>query len=228
MNKKLLIGSITATLILGGTFAVGASELPIFDLKTNKLVKYEKEYIPEELAKTIALNEVNGTVENVEIEKENGHFYYEVEIDKDNIDYDVFVEAYTGKIAYIRVENDDNIKNTNEVEHDDSHDDGTKEVTSWKINHNHPLLVRPAISKTVQNQQVHDDGTDDRDDDRQEKVKSTLSPVPAASKPVTTKPVQKTQVRDHVRDDVRDDDDDRDDDRDDDDDNDDDDDGDDD
>ena len=64
MNKKLLIGSITAALVLGGTFAVGASELPIFDLKTNKL-KYEKEFIPAEQAKTFALNEVNGTVEVV-------------------------------------------------------------------------------------------------------------------------------------------------------------------
>ena len=200
MNKKLLIGSITAALVLGGTFAVGASELPIFDLKTNKL-KYEKEFIPAEQAKTIALNEVNGTVEDVEIEKENGHYYYEVEIDKDNIDYDIFVEAYTGKIAYIRVENDDNIKNTNEVEKDDSHDDGTKEVTI-ENKPQAPSTSKPAITKTVQNQQVHDDNTDDRDDDRQEKIKSTQSPVPAASKPVTTKPVQKTQVRDHVRDDV--------------------------
>ena len=175
MNKKLLIGSITAALVLGGTFAVGASELPIFDLKTNKL-KYEKEFIPAEQAKTIALNEVNGTVEDVEIEKENGHFYYEVEIDKDNIDYDIFVEAYTGKIAYIRVENDDNIKNmneveqvesiknTNEVEKDDSHDDGTKEATI-ENKPQAPSTSKPAISKAVQNQQVHDDNHDDRDDD---------------------------------------------------------------
>ena len=163
MNKKLLIGSITAALVLGGTFAVGASELPIFDLKTNKL-KYEKEFIPEELAKTIALNEVNGTVENVEIEKENGHFYYEVEIDKDNIDYDVFVEAYTGKIAYIRVENDNNIKNINEVEQDDSHDDGTKEATV-ENKPQAPSTSKPTISKAVQNQQVHDNNHDDRDDD---------------------------------------------------------------
>ena len=224
MNKKLLIGLITAALVLGGSFAVGASEIPIFDLKTNKL-KYEKEFIPAEQAKTIALNEVNGTVEDVEIEKENGHYYYEVEVDKDNIDYDIFVEAYTGKIAYIKVENDDKIKNinevessknTNELEKDDSHDDGTQEVTI----ENKPQsssTSKPAVTQTAQNTQVHDDGNDDRDDDRQEKIKSTQSPVPAASKPVTTKPVQKTQVRDHVRDDDEDDwDDDRDDDNDDD------------
>ena len=174
MNKKLLIGSITAALVLGGTFAVGASELPIFDLKTNKLVKYEKEFIPEEQAKTIALNEVNGTVEDVEIEKENGHFYYEVEIDKDNVDYDIFIEAYTGKIAYIRVENDDNIKNMNEVEKDDSHDDGKKEATiENKLQE--PSTSKPAITKTVQNQQVHDDNTDDRDDDRQKNKKHSVS-----------------------------------------------------
>ena len=172
MNKKLLIGSITAALVLGGTFAVGASELPIFDLKSNKL-KYEKEFIPAEQAKTFALNEVNGTVEDVEIEKENGHFYYEVEIDKDNIDYDVFVEAYTGKIAYIRVENDENIKNinevesiknTNEVEKVDSHDDGTKEATI-ENKPQAPSTSKLTISKAVQNQQVHDDSNDDRDDD---------------------------------------------------------------
>ena len=139
MNKKLLIGSITAALVLGGTFAVGASELPIFDLKTNKL-KYEKEFIPAEQAKTIALNEVNGTVEDVEIEKENGHYYYEVEIDKDNIDYDIFVEAYTGKIAYIRVENDNKIKNRMKL--------NMMILTMMvrrklqlKINHKHLLLV---------------------------------------------------------------------------------------
>ena len=172
MNKKLLIGSITAALVLGGTFAVGASELPIFDLKSNKL-KYEKEFIPAEQAKTFALNEVNGTVEDVEIEKENGHFYYEVEIDKDNIDYDVFIEAYTGKIAYIRVENDENIKNinevesiknTNEVEKVDSHDDGTKEATI-ENKPQAPSTSKLTISKAVQNQQVHDDSNDDRDDD---------------------------------------------------------------
>ena len=128
------------------TFAVGASELPIFDLKTNKL-KYEKEFIPEEQAKTIALNEVNGTVEDVEIEKENGHFYYEVEIDKDNIDYDVFVEAYTGKIA-------------NMLKQDDSHDDGTKEATV-ENKPQAPSTSKPTISKAVQNQQVHDNNHDD-------------------------------------------------------------------
>ena len=141
MNKKLLIGLITAALVLGGSFAVGASEIPIFDLKTNKL-KYEKEFIPAEQAKTIALNEVNGTVEDVEIEKENGHYYYEVEVDKDNIDYDIFVEAYTGKIAYIRVENDDKIKNSMKLK---------KMIITMmvrrklllEINHNHLLLVSP-------------------------------------------------------------------------------------
>ena len=202
MNKKLLIGSITAALVLGGSFAVGASEIPIFDLKTNKL-KYEKEFIPAEQAKTIALNEGNGTVEDVEIEKENGHYYYEIEVDKNNIDYDIFVEAYTGKIAYIRVEKDD------------YHDDGTKEVTTGN-KPQAPSTSKPTISKAVQNQQVHDDNTDDRDDDRPEKVKSTQSSVLAASKTVTTKPVQNTQIRDHVRDNDDDDwDDDRDDDNDD-------------
>ena len=193
MNKKLLIGSITAALVLGGSFAVGASEIPIFDLKTNKL-KYEKEFIPAEQAKTIALNEVNGTVEDVEIEKENGHYYYEVEVDKDNIDHDIFVEAYTGKIAYIRVEKVYyKIKNSNEVEKDDHHDDGTKEVTiEHKPQPSSTSTTSKPVTKPVQNSQVQDENNDDRDDQIQnEKVKSTLSPVPAASKPVTTKPVQK-------------------------------------
>jgi hypothetical protein len=154
MNKKLLIGLITAALVLGGTFAVGASELPIFDLKTNK-EKYEKQFIPAEQAKTIALNEVNGTVEDVEIEKENGYFYYEVEIDKDNIDYDVFIEAYTGKIAHIRIENDDHINNTDEVKNDDNIKIENKQQA--------PFTIKPAVTK---NQQVHDDDWDDRDDDR--------------------------------------------------------------
>ncbi|MBM7621642.1 putative membrane protein YkoI [Bacillus tianshenii] len=60
-----------------------------------------------EKAEEVALQEVKGTVESVELDRENGSHVYEIEIDtgKENGDDDedvtVYVDAVTGKMLYV-------------------------------------------------------------------------------------------------------------------------------
>jgi uncharacterized membrane protein YkoI len=57
-------------------------------------------------AKDVALKEVQGTVDDIELERENGAYVYEVEIEPENQgtdddDVTVYVDAVTGKVLYV-------------------------------------------------------------------------------------------------------------------------------
>ena len=86
MKKKMLIGTLSAALVFGGAFAVGASNNDDVS-KTNK-TKDEKTFLSTDEVKKIALQEVDGVVEEIELEKQADKSVYEVDIEKDDIDYD--------------------------------------------------------------------------------------------------------------------------------------------
>lgn len=80
----------------------------------------------EEAAK-IAVNEVNGTITEVEKEVEHGRLEYKFEIQSDQGEADVGVDAETGKIT--RVQFDDDTRETqddNDEDDDNSGDDDDK------------------------------------------------------------------------------------------------------
>ncbi|WP_216829717.1 PepSY domain-containing protein [Alkalihalobacterium elongatum] len=56
-------------------------------------------------AKEIALNEVSGKIDEIELERENGVLIYEVEIETEQYDDDdeatVYIDAITGKVLYV-------------------------------------------------------------------------------------------------------------------------------
>lgn len=53
-------------------------------------------------AKLIALDVIgDGYVDDIELEFENGRLVYEVEVESDDDDIDVYVDAYSGEILYI-------------------------------------------------------------------------------------------------------------------------------
>ncbi|CAG9622066.1 PepSY domain-containing protein [Sutcliffiella rhizosphaerae] len=57
-----------------------------------------------EEAEEVALNEVNGVIDDIELDRENGKLVYEVEIDTnqgDDDDVTVYVDAVTGKVLYV-------------------------------------------------------------------------------------------------------------------------------
>ena len=110
MKNKLIIGAVSAAVILGGAFAVGAANNDIPTVNLQQTSK-EKNIISSDEAVNIALTKVKGTVEKVELESEHGHYYYEVEIDTVDTEYDFDIDAVTGEIlTYKEDKQDDDYK----------------------------------------------------------------------------------------------------------------------
>lgn len=166
MKNKVLIGLVSALLVLGGAFAVGASKndtraddsihlddkTSVINLDTQSFpeikegqeIELETEHgqsfykiesdddggrstaspsntssISVEEASKIAVNEVNGTITKVEKEIEHGRLEYKFEIQSDQGEVDVRVDAETGKVTRVKFD-DDNRDDRN----DDDDDNG--------------------------------------------------------------------------------------------------------
>ncbi len=121
--KKVIIPALAATILAGGGFSI-ANAASLQDKPTQaqeanedqsqaELVKQAK--ITEAAATKTALEKVPGTVHAVELEDENGTIVYDVEINAtDGSKQSVKVDAQTGKIVKVELEDD-----KNEVEEND-------------------------------------------------------------------------------------------------------------
>lgn len=105
MKKKLLIGTLGAALVFGGAFAVGAAKND--DGRTVEQSKTEHTLLSVDEVKKIALQEVNGVIEEIELERKSGNKVYEVDIEKDDVDYDLTIDAYSGEVYAIDADDDD-------------------------------------------------------------------------------------------------------------------------
>lgn len=92
----------------------------VYDAKKAKLLEYEQKYtesgkgasaskeISMDKAKQIALKAVPGaTVVKIERDKENGSVVYEVELVKGHYEYEIIIDAKSGKIKHTEEEYDD-------------------------------------------------------------------------------------------------------------------------
>ncbi|MFD1888058.1 PepSY domain-containing protein [Paenibacillus wenxiniae] len=104
MNRKAGIGVLAAALTVGtaGTVVAAASN------NNNSASQNNANVIGIQRAETIALQKVpGGTVESIELERERGKLYYEVDVNRSNgSDVDVHIDAVSG--AVVRTVNDDN------------------------------------------------------------------------------------------------------------------------
>lgn len=110
MNRKLMVGVLTLALAVGGFIGVNtwgtseaASEFSKSRTSSNAMISIAE-------AKQIALAQVygGGWVESVELERDDGKVYYEVEIEAKDWEYEIEVDAYTGKILDIEKERERN------------------------------------------------------------------------------------------------------------------------
>jgi len=99
MKKNIMIIGVAGVVLLGGALGVGA-------FSENTQGK-ESELISMKKAEEIAVNEVGGVVESIELEKDDGRLKYEIDLrdQKGNDDNDVDIDARTGEI--IKVDRDD-------------------------------------------------------------------------------------------------------------------------
>lgn len=57
-------------------------------------------------AKRIALNTFAGEIEDVDLERENGRLIYEIEIERGDKEADIEIDAYTGEVIVIEIDED--------------------------------------------------------------------------------------------------------------------------
>lgn len=105
MKKKILIGALGAAVLFGGAFVVSATNNDDF-VKTVEQTKNTKALLSVNEAEKIALQQVNGIVESIELERKSNKLMYEVEVEKADQDYDVYIDAYTGEIYAIDRDDD--------------------------------------------------------------------------------------------------------------------------
>lgn len=115
MKNKLVIGAVSAAVILGGALVAGAAknDIPTVNLQQTSI---EKNIISSNEAVKIALTKVDGIVDSVELESSQGHYYYEVEIDTVDADYDFKIDAVTGKILSYKEDKQDDDDKINIIE----------------------------------------------------------------------------------------------------------------
>ena len=106
MKKKMIIGTLSAVFVLGGAFAVGASNNDD-GTKVEAKANNTKTILGYDEVKKIALQKVDGVVEEIELEREANTAVYEVDIEKDDIDYDLHIDAYSGEVYSVDRDDDD-------------------------------------------------------------------------------------------------------------------------
>lgn len=115
MRRKVIAGALASTIAVGGT--VGAvtysdslskssdQELDVNGEMESQATLNANKLIGVEELEDIVLNKVNGTIEEVELEsKGKDKAYFEVEVKDGEKEYELIIDAYTGKI--LKVEED--------------------------------------------------------------------------------------------------------------------------
>ena len=125
-KNKILIPALAAAILAGGGFSIANAAAPQDKPTTEvaeendtqnqaELAKQAK--ITEEQATKIALEKVPGTVNEVELEDENGTIVYGFEVvSTDGTQQDVKVDAQTGKIVKVEADDEENGKENDEEE----------------------------------------------------------------------------------------------------------------
>jgi len=104
--KKYIISALAVGIIAGGGYTFVNADIQDSESQA-ELAKQAK--ITEQEATKIALEKVPGTVDEVELENEDGLIVYEFEIvGEDGSEQDIEVDAKTGEIVKVEADDDEN------------------------------------------------------------------------------------------------------------------------
>ncbi|KKK39389.1 hypothetical protein WQ57_03955 [Mesobacillus campisalis] len=106
MKRKVLIVASAGLVLLGG--AVGASAFNDNGKVESQGVREDRKIISMNEAEEIAIGKAGGTVESIELEKNDGKLIYEIELRSENgdDDLDVDVDAVTGEVLKVDMDDD--------------------------------------------------------------------------------------------------------------------------
>ncbi|WP_342513427.1 PepSY domain-containing protein [Sporosarcina sp. FSL K6-1522] len=97
MKKWMMIPALAGVLAIGGVVVAGNAE--------KSLAAESKGLLTIEEAKAIAVKSVGGKVTEIELDREKSGAIYEVEVQSEGIEYDLDIDAKTGKV--LRTDQDD-------------------------------------------------------------------------------------------------------------------------
>lgn len=96
---KLWIGIVTVLLIVGGTaYGVNAMEHEETRYEGSKEKDYESKKLSPETAKQIAIENVNGVVKEIDLERRDGNVVYEIEVETNVGEEEIYVDAKNGNV----------------------------------------------------------------------------------------------------------------------------------
>lgn len=134
MKRKLFITGVAGAIILGGAIGVGA-------VSSEPAISFEK-------AKEAAVNQVNGTIESIELEEDDGLLKYDIEVNGSDRgdDKEVEVDAASGKVMNVE---------------DDRDDDDRGDRVNKQVNISHEKAINIALKSVpgkVTEAELDDDG----------------------------------------------------------------------
>ena len=110
MKKWMMIPALAGVLVIGGVAMAGNAG--------HSFAATPKGLLTMEEAKAIAVKSVGGKVTEIELDREKSGDIYEVEVKSKGVEYDLDIDAKTGKV--LRTEKDDN--DNDDFDNDDSDD----------------------------------------------------------------------------------------------------------
>ncbi len=132
MKRRWMVGTLAVAIAVGGALGVStmgigfAMDNPDSNLKRENGYRHsveqqapssiraaeqtsgQKPLLTVEQAIAAALTQAEGYVESIELERDKGSVYYEVEVESSSKEYDIYVDAYSGEILKVKEERDRN------------------------------------------------------------------------------------------------------------------------
>ena len=196
MKKKIWwAGALSVAIAASGVYGYNAVQAAgsgqTTAAGTQAAAKQQQQLIGMEKAEQLALAAASGKVESMDIDRKKGKLVYDVEIQQNNRDVDVWIDAYTGKSLGVRVdrnEDDDDrdnlpgnligagkasaiavkhVKGGTAVEVDLDQDDGRRvyDVEVKTANGSSDVEVHAISGKVIKAEYEKYDDHDDDDDD---------------------------------------------------------------
>ncbi|MCT1402567.1 PepSY domain-containing protein [Paenibacillus sp. p3-SID867] len=112
MKKKIWwAGALSVAIAASGVYGYNAVQAAgsgqTTAAGTQAATKQQQQLIGMEKAEQLALAAASGKVESIDIDRKKGKLVYDVEIQQNNRDVDVWIDAYTGKSLGVRADQDD-------------------------------------------------------------------------------------------------------------------------
>ncbi|HGA0510325.1 PepSY domain-containing protein [Bacillus pacificus] len=128
---KLWIGivMVMVLLIAGGTaYGVNAMEHEETGFEETKEKSYKSKELSPETAKQIAVEKVNGVVEEIDVERMDDNGVYEIEVETNEGEEEIYINKKNGNIIaekefeFIKNEEEDDDQGEDDMEYDDLDD----------------------------------------------------------------------------------------------------------